>query len=290
MRRPTRTTLRALRTSVMLARPGDVSALPTRLRHLVSREEGMATAEYAIGTLAAVTEGRRTLLIDLDPQGNATMSAAKDTPTPEDVGVADALSERSTETLESVIVPGVWDGLDVAPTPPNEALTSVRNELLTTQTPGVEHRLSEAVASVADRYDLVLIDCPPSLDHLTLNGLVAADRVAIVTQAKVYSIAGLGRLLQTIVIVRKYYNPQLAVAGVIVNQYEAQTIGARSALEDLEKIEGLTILDPPIPKRAVIADALEAATGLDQWGGKDAAELADLYRQHLDTITKGAIK
>ena len=82
----------------------------------------------------------------------------------------------------------------------------------------------------------------------------------------------------------------LAVAGVIVNQYEAQTIGARSALEDLEKIEGLTILDPPIPKRAVIADALEAATGLDQWGGKDAAELADLYRQHLDTITKGAIK
>lgn len=84
---------------------------------------------------AAVTEGRRTLLIDLDPQGNATMSAAKDTPTPEDVGVADALSERSTETLESVIVPGVWDGLDVAPTPPNEALTSVRNELLTTQTP-----------------------------------------------------------------------------------------------------------------------------------------------------------
>ena len=81
-----------------------------------------------------------------------------------------------------------------------------------------------------------------------------------------------------------------AVAGVIVNQYEAQTIGARSALEDLEKIEGLTILDPPIPKRAVIADALEAATGLDQWGGKDAAELADLYRQHLDTITKGAIK
>ena len=234
--------------------------------------------------------GHRVLLIDLDPQGNATMSAAKDTPTPEDVGVADALSERSTETLESVIVPGVWDGLDVAPTPPNEALTSVRNELLTTQTPGVEHRLSEAVASVADRYDLVLIDCPPSLDHLTLNGLVAADRVTIVTQAKVYSIAGLGRLLQTIAIVRKYYNPQLAVAGVIVNQYEAQTIGARSALEDLEKIEGLTILDPPIPKRAVIADALEAATGLDQWGGKDAAELADLYRQHLDTITKGAIK
>lgn len=239
---------------------------------------------------AAVVEGRRTLLIDPDPQGNATMSAAKDTPTPEDVGVADALSERSTETLESVIVPGVWNGLEVAPTPPNEALTSVRNELLTTQTPGVEHRLSEAVASVADRYDLVLIDCPPSLDHLTLNGLVAADRVAIVTQAKVYSIAGLGRLLQTIAIVRKYYNPQLAVAGVIVNQYEAQTIGARSALEDLEKIEGLTILDPPIPKRAVIADALEAATGLDQWGGKDAAELADLYRQHLDTITKGAIK
>ena len=132
--------------------------------------------------------------------------------------------------------------------------------------------------------------CIRDRDHLTLNGLVAADRVAIVTQAKVYSIAGLGRLLQTIAIVRKYYNPQLAVAGVIVNQYEAQTIGARSALEDLEKIEGLTILDPPIPKRAVIADALEAATGLDQWGGKDAAELADLYRQHLDTITKGAIK
>ena len=242
---------------------------------------------------AAVTEGRRTLLVDLDPQGNATMSATKEAPGPDDVGIADALSDRTEETLDSVIVPGVWEGLDIAPTPPNEALTGVRNELITSQTPGTEHRLAEQLSGIADRYDLIIIDCPPSLDHLTLNALVAAQRVAIVTQAKVYSVAGLGRLLNTIAVVRKYYNPTLTVAGVIVNQYEPRTIGAQSALEDLEHLEGLTILDPPIPKRAVIADALEAATGLDQWGGRDATDLATLYRQHLDTITnntKGSTK
>lgn len=237
---------------------------------------------------AAVVDGLRVLLIDLDPQGNATLSTLPTTPTPDMIGLADALMERSPDTLADVIVPSVWDGLDLAPTTGDAALTAVRNELLTTNEGGREHRLAQQVQVIADRYDLIVIDCPPALDQLTLNGLVAADAVLIVTHAKLYSVQGIASLLRNIATIREYYNPTLTVAGIIVNQYEAQTKGAQAAMTDLAGIPGVSILEPPIPKRVVIADALEAATGLDQWGSHDAAELAEIYRTHLHALMKGA--
>ena len=133
----------------------------------------------------------------------------------------------------------------------------------------------------------MLIDCAPSLDQLTINGLAAAHGVVVVTHTKLFSANGLAQLLGSIEDVKRYYNPRLRVAGVLVNQHEAATVSGSTWLDELRAAageRGLDLLDPPIPKRVVISDATEAARGLDEWGGPEAAALGDLYASHLSTI------
>ena len=118
---------------------------------------------------------------------------------------------------------------------------------------GREGRLREALSAVAGDYDLILIDCAPSLDQLTINGLTAAQGVIVVTHSKLFSTNGLAQLLDTIDSVKQHYNPTLIVAGVIVNQHEEQTVSGRTWLDELHTAaenRGLTVLNPPIPKRS----------------------------------------
>lgn len=188
-----------------------------------------------------------------------------------------------------MIVPGIWSGLDVVPTS-GITLGWVRDELVIAGA-GREGRLREALAGVEDDYDVILIDCAPSLDQLTINGLVAAQGVIVVTHSKLWSANGLAQLLDTIDSVRSYYNGALRVAGIIVNQHEENTISGKTWLDELHQAaesRKLTVLDPPIPKRVVIADTVEAARGLDEWGSAEAAALGQLYAHHL-TCIEGAL-
>ncbi|OMH32543.1 ParA family protein [Tersicoccus sp. Bi-70] len=238
---------------------------------------------------AAVRRGLRVLVIDADPQGNLTASAAGDDVAADDIGLADVLSSRAPETLSDVIVPGIWDGLSVVPTTGIE-LAAVRDELITAGA-GREMRLREALAPLLADYDLVLIDCAPSLDQLTVNALTAADAVLIISQAKLYSLNGLDALLTTISSVRSYYNADLRVAGIIVNLYNPRTISARGWLDELTTAaqgRGLSLFEPIMNNRVVIADASEAARGLDEWGSSDARELADVYDAYLTATLEGA--
>lgn len=245
---------------------------------------GKSTTTFHLAR-AAVLRGLRVLVVDLDPQGNLTAVAAAEEVSEDQAGLADALSSRAEETLRDVIVPGVWDGLDVVPTA-GVTLGVVRDELVIAGA-GREGRLREALAEVREDYDLVLIDCAPSLDQLTINGLTAADGVVIVTHSKQWSLSGLSQLLDTIDNVRRYYAPALAIAGVIVNQHEERTVSGQTWLEELQNAgaaRGFTVLLPPIPKRVVIADATEATRGLDQWGSAEASALAAIYADHLAAI------
>ncbi len=152
---------------------------------------------------------------------------------------------------------------------------------------GREGRLRETLAAVVDDYNLILIDCAPSLDQLTINGLTAAGAVVIVTHSKLLSANGLSQLLDTIGSVRQYYNPALCIAGVIVNQHEDRTLAGRHWLDELTEAatqRSLRVLTPPVPKRVVISDATEVAQGLDQLGTADAAALATIYTDHLTAL------
>ena len=245
---------------------------------------GKSTTTFQLAR-AAVLRGRRVLVVDNDPQGNLTSVAAAEMVVDDQAGLADALSARASETLRDVIVPGVWPGLDVVPTS-GVTLGYVRDELVIAGA-GREGRLREALATVANDYDLILIDCAPSLDQLTINGLTAAQSVVVVTHSKLFSANGLAQLLDTIENVRAYYNPGLRVAGVIVNQHEERTVSGQTWLDQLvtaAEDRGLAVLTPPIPKRVVISDATEAARGLDEWGSAEATALGAIYAEHLAAI------
>jgi len=260
--------------------------MTTRILALCNQKGGVgkSTTTFHLAR-AAITAGQRVLVVDLDPQGNLTSVAAAEPVAEDQVGLADVLSSRAEETAREVIVSGVWEGLDVLPTT-GETLGFVRDELVVAGA-GREGRLREALAEVAADYDLILIDCAPSLDQLTINGLTAADAAVVVTQSKLWSANGLAHLLTTIDNVRRYYNPHLSVAGIIVNQHEEHTVAGRHWRQELQEAataRSLTVLTPPVPKRAAIADATEAARGLDEWGTSEATTLAGIYADYLTTL------
>lgn len=246
---------------------------------------GKTTTTFNIAR-AAQTQGINTLVIDMDPQGNLT-SALSAQPLPEDaVGVADALEDRAPQTLGDVVIPTIWDRVTLAPTV-GEILGYVRDQLVIAGA-GRESRLKTSLQQIEGDYDLVLIDCAPSLDQLTTNALVAADEVLIVTHPSLWSTNGLAHLLESIEQVKNFYSPNLHIGGVVINHWEASTLNDRhwkleisSAITD----RGLPVLEPAIPKRAMIKAAAEAQMGLDQWGEAEARKLHEAYVGFLGSLT-----
>lgn len=179
------------------------------------------------------------------------------------------------------MVKTVWVGADLVPTV-GEGLGLVRDELVVSGA-GREKRLRVVLGQVTADYDLVLVDCPPSLDQLTVNALTAADAVAVVTQSKLLSASGVAKLLQTIDVVRDAYNPALTIGGVIINAHESRTLTGQYWLEEISG--SLTqVLHPPVPKLAIVNDAAEAGKGLDEWGTTEGRVLAEIYDGYLTAL------
>ncbi len=232
---------------------------------------------------AAAGEGLRVLAVDADAQANLTATLA---PEYQGAGLEHSLATvlGSGDRLDAAIVASEWEGVDVVPAG-GEDLADAQQTLVI-QKAGRELRLRRALASVAARYDLVVLDCPPSLDQLTINALSAADALVIVTDPGQYALNGLDRLLDTIDIVREYTNPALVVAGTIINGYtytrrmDRWCADIRSAASAL----GIAVLDPPIHRLTWIAEAQEAGVGLDQWPDPKAAVLHEMYVDKLRAV------
>lgn len=252
---------------------------------------GKSTTTYHLAR-AAVRRGLSVLVIDADPQGNVSTTLAKEALAADQAGLADVLyglldSQRHPEdapALEDVAWDGIWDGLTLIPTV-GEALSFVANQLVV-EGAGRESKLREALEAMDRAYDLVLIDCPPSLDQLTLNALTVSDGVVIITHARLWSVDGMDRLLKTIEKVRKAYNPALQIRGVLVNAYEKNQVGTRHwarQLEDEMNRRELPLLSAQVPKRVVIADTVESSQGLDE-AGSDATDLVQIYDRVLTDL------
>ena len=242
---------------------------------------GKTTTTYHLAR-AAARRNLRTLVIDLDPQGNLSDSLTE--LEEKQAGMADALSSRSECGLGDVIVPTRWDRVYLAPSGA-EALAVVRDELVTVAF-GRERRLAEQLAQVEDNFDLGLIDCAPSIDALTTNALAVADGALIVTQTRSYSLTGVAHVLETVKAARGYYTPGLRVAGVLMSQHKTRTVQGRQWLEEISTAcaeRHLPLLEPPVPDMVAISEAAEAGLGLDEWPGNTKALVA-LYDQHLATV------
>jgi chromosome partitioning protein len=203
------------------------------------------TTVQALG--AALGElGLGVLLVDLDPQACLTFSHGID-PDALERSLHDVLLGRceAVDVLEKIG--------DVHLLPASIDLAGAEVHLLSRT--GREYVLRRALTPLLDPYDVVLIDCPPSLGILTINGLTAADEVLVPLQCETLGRRGVGQLLETIDDVRAFTNPELVVRGVIATMYDARTRLARDVIASIGEVHGLTVLEPPVPKSVRVAEA-----------------------------------
>ena len=192
--------------------------------------------------------GTSTLVIDLDPQGNATSGLGVDRRSL-DRSVYDALINQVP--IGELVLETPVPGLDLVPAA--LALSGAEVELV--NLPRREHRLSASLAGLEQRYDRVLIDCPPSLGLLTVNALTAADGVLIPIQTEYYALEGLSQLVNTIRMVREGLNPRLEIDGVLLTMYDGRTrLSVQVAAEVRRHLEG-AVYDTVVPRSIRLSEA-----------------------------------
>lgn len=247
---------------------------------------GKTTTTVNIARAAITDHGLKALVIDADPQGNATKVLAPEHQGSLDCSLATVLDKAKSTPMSDAIVASEWTGLDVVPAGSDDLADAAQS--LVTMKAGRESRLKRAIAEIADRYDLILIDCPPSLDQLPINAFTAADAVVVVAELGQFALDGMDRLLDTIEIIQEYTNSDLKIVATIINdaQQTKRMEHWRSELESILKQlpVPVPVLDPPVQRATFIAEAQEAGRGLDEWGSAKASVLHQTYVQYLTTI------
>ena len=192
--------------------------------------------------------GKKTLLIDFDPQGNATSGLGVDKQKLENGTMSEVM--LGTRSLQHIVLDTKHKNLFLAPTTPQLANTEV--ELANAQ--GRFTRLKNAIASV-EGYDIILIDNPPSLSILTVNGLIAADYVLLPVQAEFYALEGLSQLLETMKLIRKNMNPTLDLIGVLPTMVDGRTTLSTQVHEEIKKHFPGKVFKTVIPRNIRLAEA-----------------------------------
>jgi chromosome partitioning protein len=225
------------------------------------------TTVASLGT-ALADQGRKVLLVDLDPQSCLTFSLGLD-PELVELSIHDVLLGRVGAAMA---IQPTEDGVDLLPA--TIELSGTEAALLSR--PGREYVLRTALEEVSAAYDVVLLDCSPSLGVLTLNALTAADEVLIPLQCEMLSHRGVGQLLDTVHDVQRILNPGLRVLGVLPTMFDGRTNHARAVLADVSTRYGLDIIEPPIPRSIRFAEAPAAGRSVLATGARTRG--AEAYR------------
>ena len=192
--------------------------------------------------------GRRILVVDLDPQGNATSGLGLPS-VPVDRSIHPVLVDGGD--ARDRIVPAAIEGLSIIPS--SRDLAGAEVELVPVE--GRERRLARAVRPLRSSYDTILLDCPPSLGLLTVNALTAADSVLVPIQCEYYALEGLGQLLSTIELVRAHLNPSLVIKGVVLTMFDARTTLSADVSAEVRRHLPGQVFRTVIPRSVRLAEA-----------------------------------
>lgn len=260
---------------------------PVLVASVLSLKGGVGKTTVTLGLAsAAIHRGLNTLLVDLDPQINATATVAPDLDGAVEGqlkwSVAEVLDDPSAKVIGRAVRESAWgEQLRVLP-------GSERTENHNHPDPGSKKlfRLSAALAKVRPEPELVLIDCPPSLGQLTRSALIAADRAVLVTEPSLFAVTGVQRALEAVQTERSAHRPALQPLGVVINRFRPRVTEQEYRLAELRDLFGPLVLSPVLPDRSAVQQAQGAAVPIHHWPTAGAREIAQSFDKLLDRLVR----
>ncbi len=237
---------------------------------VANQKGGVGKTTTTINLSAAIAEsGKKVLVVDMDPQGNTTSGLGVDKDNTEKTVYELLLGDI---TLEECIQKDVFDNLSLIPS--NINLSGAEIELI-----GIEEKeylLKNTLDAVKLEYDFILIDCPPSLNMLTINSMCAGDTVLVPIQCEYYALEGLSQLIHTIDLVKERLNPEIEIEGVVFTMYDARTNLSLQVVENVKENLNQNIYKSIIPRNVRLAEAPSYGLPVTQYDTKSAG--AEAYR------------
>ena len=241
-----------------------------RIIAITNQKGGVGKTTTAINLSACLAEvGQHVLLVDFDPQGNATSGLGLEREDIENT-VYDMLTEECT--FDQCCVYEIQKNLDVLPSDMNLAGAEIEFQ----EVDDKEKLLRGYLDEVRDDYDFIIIDCPPSLNILTINALTAADTVIVPIQCEYYALEGLGQVLRTVDLVKKKLNPSLELEGVVFTMYDARTNLSLEVVENVKSNLNRPIYKTIIPRNVRLAEAPSHGMSINQYDSRSTG--AESYR------------